>query len=127
MIMTNTKMTKRVAFNAIKEILVAQNETELVSVIDHEIELLDHKNAIRAKAQTKVQKENEILKEKILATMEPNVQYRASELYNLMKEDFQDKGYTSNKTNSLISQLKNENKVTRSVEKGIAYFTKVTE
>ena len=125
--MTNTKLTKRVAFNAIKEILVAQNETELVSVIDHEIELLDHKNATRAKAQTKTQKENEILKEKILATMEPNVQYRASEIYNLMKEDFQEKGYTSNKSNSLITQLKNENKVTRTEEKGVAYFTKVTE
>ena len=125
--MTNTKLTKRVAFNAIKEILVAQNETELVSVIDHEIELLDHKNATRAKAQTKTQKENEILKEKILATMDPNVQYRASEIYNLMKEDFQEKGYTSNKSNSLITQLKNENKVTRSEEKGVAYFTKVTE
>ena len=125
--MTNTKLTKRVAFNAIKEILVAQNETELVSVIDHEIELLDHKNATRAKAQTKTQKENEILKEKILATMEPNVQYRASEIYNLMKEDFQEKGYTSNKSNSLITQLKNENKVTRTEEKDVAYFTKVTE
>lgn len=125
--MTNTKMTKRVAFNAIKEILVAQNETELVSVIDHEIELLDHKNATRAKAQTKVQKENVILKEKILAAMEFGTQYRASEIYNLMKEDFEEKGYTSNKTNSLITQLKNEGKVTRTEVKGIAYFTKVTE
>ena len=125
--MTNTKMTKREAFEQLLVLAENANRSDLFDVVEHEIDLLDRKNATRAKAQTKTQKENEILKEKILATMEPNVQYRASEIYNLMKEDFQEKGYTSNKSNSLITQLKNENKVTRTEEKGVAYFTKVTE
>ncbi len=122
--MTNTKMTKREAFEQLLVLAENANRSDLFDVVEHEIDLLDRKNATRAKAQTKTQKENEILKEKILATMEPNVQYRASEIYNLMKEDFQEKGYTSNKSNSLITQLKNDGLVIRTEEKGIAYFSK---
>jgi hypothetical protein len=118
------KMTKKEVFGELKVLAENAKRADLVDAIEHEIELLEHKNAIRSKAETKVQKENKILKEKILAVMESGRLYRASEIYNLMSEDFQEKGYTSNKSNSLITQLKNDGLVTRSVEKGIAYFSK---
>lgn len=119
------KMTKKEVFGELKVLAESANRSDLVDAIDHEIELLERKNANRSKAETKVQKENKILKEKILAVMESGHLYRASEIYNLMSEDFQEKGYTSNKSNSLITQLKNEGLVSRTVEKGIAYFSKI--
>lgn len=119
------KMTKKEVFEELKVLAESANRSDLVDAISHEIELLERKNANRSKAETKVQKENKILKEKILTVMESGRLYRASEIYNLMREDFEEKGYTSNKSNSLITQLKNEGLVSRTVEKNIAYFSKI--
>lgn len=118
-------MTKREVFEELKVLAESANRSDLVYAVKHEIDLLDRKSSYRSKAETKVQKENKILKEKILAVMESGRLYRASEIYLLMKEDFQDKGYSSNKSNSLITQLKNDGLVARTEEKGIAYFSKI--
>ena len=122
--MASKKFTKREVFEELKVLAESANRSDLVVSIEHEIDLLDRKSSSRSKAETKTQKENKIFKEKILAAMESGRLYRASEIYNLMKEDFQEKGYTSNKSNSLITQLKNDGLVTRTEEKGIAYFSK---
>ena len=122
--MASKKFTKREVFEELKVLAESANRSDLVVSIEHEIDLLDRKSSSRSKTETKTQKENKIFKEKILAVMESGRLYRASEIYNLMKEELQEKGYTSNKSNSLITQLKNDGLVTRTEEKGIAYFSK---
>ena len=122
--MASKKFTKREVFEELKVLAESANRSDLVVSIEHEIDLLDRKSSSRSKAETKTQKENKIFKEKILTAMESGHLYRASEIYNLMKEEFQEKGYTSNKSNSLITQLKNDGLVIRTEEKGIAYFSK---
>ena len=122
--MTEKKLTKAVAFTQIKELLeqVGANE-ELVAVMAHEIELVNKKNTSRAKTQSKNQKANEELKEKILSIMDNETKYRVGEIYNLLP-DLKDKGFTVNKVNALVTQLKNEQKIIRTEIKGTAYFTK---
>lgn len=122
--MTEKKLTKAVAFTQIKELLeqVGANE-ELVEVMAHEIELVNKKNTSRAKTQSKNQKANEELKAQILNIMDNETQYRVSEIYELLPI-LKNKGFTVNKANALMTQLKNEQKVIRTEVKGTAYFTK---
>ena len=119
-----TLLTKAVAFTQIKELLeqVGANE-ELVEVMAHEIELVNKKNTSRAKTQSKNQKANEELKAQILNIMDNETQYRVSEIYELLPI-LKNKGFTVNKANALMTQLKNEQKVIRTEVKGTAYFTK---
>lgn len=112
-----TKMTKRDYFNQIlsKYPLTADEK----AFIDHELELLDRKNASGgAKAPTATQKANADLKALILDVMEDGTRYTITELGKLI-------GVESNqKVSALVRQLKMDNLVVRSEEKGKAYFTK---
>lgn len=56
------KMTKREYFNAIKAVLEAAGQDEMVSFIDHEIELLDKKANRKSDKPTATQIANEELK-----------------------------------------------------------------
>lgn len=76
---TTTKLTKRDHFNALLSITeVAENPT-LVAFINHELELLDKKNAADRKP-TAVQIANEGLRETILDFMEEGKGYTVSDL-----------------------------------------------
>ena len=73
------------------------------------------KNATRG--QTATQKENEVIKTKILETMEKGVSYTVTEIMKMV-------GLESNqKASALVRQLKDEDLVVRSEVKGKAYFT----
>ena len=112
-----TKMTKRDYFNQIlsKYPLTVDEK----AFIDHELELLERKNASGgAKAPTATQKANADLKVAILDSMDIGVRYTITELGKLI-------GVESNqKVSALVRQLKMDNLVIRSEEKGKAYFTK---
>lgn len=91
---------------------------ELVAFIDHEIELLERKNATKSGKPTANQVANEGLKEQIMSFLTDN---GASTVTQIMKGV----GLESNqKTSALVRQLKEGGLVIRSVEKGVAYFTK---
>ena len=80
-------------------------------------ELHAKKNATRG--QTATQKENEVIKEKILEKMEVGKSYTATEIQKLVGlESF-------NKATALVGQLKKDGLVVRSEIKGKAYFTLV--
>jgi hypothetical protein len=112
-------MTKRENYNAIRTILVAEGKTDLVAFIDHELELLDKKNKAPKKA-TKTQVENEGLKDKILGVLaSANAPMTATAIGEAL-------GLSVNKTSALLTQLKEDNSVTREVVKRKAYFS-VTE
>ena len=78
-------------------------------------ELHAKKNATRK--QTKAQAENEVIKTKILETMEKGVSYTVTEIMKMV-------GLESNqKASALVRQLKDDDLVVRSEVKGKAYFT----
>ena len=113
----STKVTKRMRFEQIKS-LVSDNE-ELVAFIDHEIELLNKKNS-RTGKPTKTQVENEAIKNTIFnalqATGKPMTvtQLLATEELN---------GLSNQKVSALLTQLRESNKVVRTVEKKVAYYS----
>lgn len=119
--MTNTKkMTKKDYFAQIK---ANYNLTEdEIKFIDHEVELLDRKNASGEKKQTKAQLENEEIKNNILSAMSANTAYTVSDM---LKSFICCADLSQNKVNALVKQLKDEGRVVRTEEKGRALFTKV--
>ena len=119
--MMEKKLTKRDYFKALLAIEeVAANE-ELVSFINHEMDLLARKNSAGEPKKTANQLANEELKQVILDRMEEGVKYTITEM-NASFEELAE--FTSSKVNALVTQLKNEGKVVRVEEKRRAYFYK---
>ena len=109
-------MTKRENYAEIRSILVSVNATDLIAFVDHEVALLDKKNKAPKKA-TKTQIENEALKDRILSVLS------ASEKPLTATEIATEMGVSVNKASALLTQLREDNSVVRSVEKRKAYFT----
>ena len=114
------RTTKRDNFNTIIGILENADRPDLVAVMAHEIELLDRKNANRSDKPTAAQKENVKIKSAILSALEPNRQYRCSEIKSLVPELAESVG--TQKTAALMNQLHAMGKVTKTVDKRVVYF-----
>ena len=112
-----TKVTKRMRFEQIKS-LVSDNE-ELVAFIDHEIELLDKKNS-RSGKPTKTQVENETIKNTIFNTLQ--IAGKPMTVTQLLAAE-ELKGLSNQKVSALLTQLRDVNKVVRTVEKKVAYYS----
>ena len=111
------KVTKRMRFEQIKA-LVSDNE-ELVAFIDHEIELLNKKNS-RTGKPTKTQVENEAIKNTIFNTLQATGKpMTVTQL--LATEDLN--GLSNQKVSALLTQLRENGKVVRTVEKKVAYYS----
>ena len=120
--MENKKMTKKETINLLIDILMGDKEVEDVQIfIDfliHERELLERKSS--NSGQTKLQKENEILKEKIVETLkELNKFSTITEIQESNKELIDLK---NQKMTALLTQLVNAKIVERVVDKKKAYF-----
>lgn len=120
--MENKKMTKKETINLLIDVLMGDKEVEDVQIfIDfliHERELLERKSS--NSGQTKLQKENEILKEKIVETLkELNKFSTITEIQESNKELIDLK---NQKMTALLTQLVNAKIVERVVDKKKAYF-----
>ena len=120
--MANKKMTKRDYFNELLEIAEVKENKAMVEYINHELELLEKKNASKSSAETKTQKENAGIKENLLNEMESGKAYTISDM---LKELPCCKELTNQKVSALVRQLIAEDKVVRIEEKRKAYFSKV--
>lgn len=119
--MTNSKkMTKRDYFNILRASYpeTAENYNEVIDFIDHELELLEKKNAAEKKP-TAVQIANDGIKSAILKGMEPNRLYTITEL---IKEIPECADMTNQRVSALVRQLKEDHKIDRVEEKRKAYF-----
>ena len=113
--MATNKMTKKDYF---KMAIAETSNAELIAFFNHEIELLERKNSPSTHKETATQKANADLKSKILDVMDEGTRYTITELGKLI-------GIESNqKVSALVRQLKMDNLVIRTEEKGKAYFTK---
>lgn len=118
--MTNTRITKKDRFNELLALDSVKANPELVAFIDHEIELLERKNATSGERKpTKTQLANEGIKADILALFAAGQPLTCSELIKL---DSSLAEFSSQKIVALIHQLVKEGKLTREVVKGKAFF-----
>ena len=126
MIMTK-KITKREMFamvSAVVEKAEIENKAEMLKFIEHEIELLEKKSS--KSGQTKTQKENEILKEEILAELkEINKPVTVSDFQAVTR--FAPPEFSNQKISALLNQLVKENRVHKEVIKKKSYFSVVAE
>ena len=100
-----------------EEILATLTNDEHKEFIKSRIEALDKKSSSRK--PTAEQKEAVENAEAILANMEPEVLYTATNLHE-MTPSLADKHFAY--VNALVKKLKDEGKIERIVEKGKAYF-----
>ena len=108
------KMTKRDYFTAILNTYPLTDAEK--DFVKHEIELLEKKNSAERKPTTK-QTENAELKAKILATMEPNRLYTATEVQK-------EYGIESNqRASALLRQMIADGTIVRTEDKRKAYFS----
>lgn len=112
------KPTKRDNYNALLGIPAVSGNPALVDFINHEIELLDKKNASEKKP-TSHQTENETIKATILDYMDSGVKYTITDIIKLVPccADL-----TNQRVSALVRQLVSEGSITRVEEKRKAYF-----
>lgn len=113
------KLTKKDKFNMLKEIVVGLGNDMLVEFIDNELSLLEKKSS--KSTQTKTQVENEKIKDLIVDML---VELGKPVSITELQKSNDNLGVLSNqKISSLLTQLKEENRVVRVEEKKKAYFT----
>ena len=120
--MENKKMTKKETINLLIDVLMGNKEVEdmqmFIDFLTHERELLEKKSS--NSGQTKTQKENEILKEKIVETLKElnkfstitEIQEKSTELADLSNQ----------KISALLKQLVDTNVIEKVIDKKKAYF-----
>lgn len=116
--MTTSKMTKKDYFNAIRAIVI--DNQELVDFIDREIELLNRKSSSKRKP-TERQIENEGLKNLIIETLMKNDTLMSIPELQAAIPAFAD--FKPQKISALLIALRKEKKVKRIHVKKVAYFT----
>ena len=122
--MTNTtvKVTKKDRFMEIMEIATDLGREDLVDFCKHEIDLLNKKKS----KETKNQAENTVLMETLLEElMEIGKAVTISEFMKL-SETVAEKELSNQKVSSLFAKMK-DNTINRTVIKGKAYFSAITE
>ena len=123
--MENKKMTKREMFAELTKVVngtEVTNKEELLNFIAHEVELLNKKNS-RSGKPTKTQVENEEIKTKIFEVLlVSNKPMTVTQL--LATEELS--GLSNQKVSALLTQLRKDTKVVRTVEKKVAYYSTVT-
>ena len=106
-------MTKMEAYEAIKA-MVAENE-ELVAFVEHEQELLVKRNSKKSDSMTKTQKENLVIKEKIVTVLGESDGMTATMVSEVV-------GITLAKATALLTQLVKSGIVERIQEKKTVIF-----
>ena len=121
--MENKKMTKKETINLLIDVLMGNKEVEdmqiFVDFLTHERELLEKKSS--NSGQTKTQKENEVIKDKIVDTLKGLD--RPVMITELQEANAELANFSNQKISALLTQLVNSKVVNRVVDKKKAYFT----
>ena len=119
--MAEKKITKRESFTEIRNVLMEKGYDRLAKVMEHDLELLEKKNASKSANPTPTQVANGKIKEEILECMglEPHRMFTISEM---MKAFPCCEGMANQRVSALVRQLKEDGKVERIEDKRKAYF-----
>lgn len=116
------KMTKKDYFNTIATIVAnsqVENKEDIQAFISHELELLAKKSS--KSGQTKTQKENEVLIEKVFdALAEVGSAVTITELQSANAEMGE---YSNQKLSALMKKLVDAGRVIKTVDKKRSYFS----
>ena len=120
--MENKKMTKKETINLLIDVLVGNKEVEdmqiFVDFLTHERELLEKKSS--NSGQTKTQKENEVIKDKIVETLKGLGKYAT--ITEIQESNEELSAYSNQKISALLKQLVDTQIVEKMVDKKKAYF-----
>jgi hypothetical protein len=128
--MTNTKLTKKEVFGEMRDIFSNMQRDDLVTFVDHELELLAKKSNARTSGITKGQKENEVIKGIIYNELHKlNKPVTITELMNaseVISQYVTENGnkLTNQKISALLKKLVEEDKtITKVIDKRKTYFS----
>ena len=120
--MENKKMTKKETINLLIDVLMGNKEVEdmqiFIDFLTHERELLEKKSS--NSGQTKTQKENEIIKEKIVETLKELNKYATITDIQTANEELS--AYSNQKISALLKQLVDNKEIEKVIDKKKAYF-----
>ena len=120
--MENKKMTKVQTINLLIDVLNGVQEVEdmqiFVDFLVHERELLEKKSS--NSGQTKIQKENEVIKEKIMATLRDLDKYAT--ITDIQEANAELGAYSNQKISALLKQLVDNKEISKMIDKKKAYF-----
>ena len=114
------KITKKDRYLEIRSLIL--DRPDLVEFIDHEIELVEKKNASRSLKPSKSATENAVLADSVLAVMKEGNRYTITEIQSLTPEL---DGLSNQRVTAIVRLLMKSGEVIRTEEKSKAYFTKV--
>lgn len=115
------KVTKKENFTAIIEVLKTAGRSDLVSVMEHEIELLDKKNSYKSNTPTTNQVENAEIAESLPTVLEAGKWYRLSEIKALVPALENASG--TQRIAVICRKLEAEGVLTKMVEKRVIYYS----
>lgn len=126
---TSKRVTKATHFNRLLTIAEVANNPDLVEFINHELELLERKNASPngEKKMTATQKENVGIKEAILSFMEIGKRYTVGDI---IKDCPECEGLSTSKVSAILRQMREDvgtGEIRRIEDKRKTYFEKVGE
>lgn len=120
--MENKKMTKKETINLLIDVLMGNKEVEdmqiFVDFLTHERELLEKKSS--NSGQTKTQKENETIKEKIVETLKGLGKYAT--ITEIQEANAELSEYSNQKISALLKQLVDSQVIDKMIDKKKAYF-----
>ena len=120
--MENKKMTKKETINLLIDVLMGNKEVEdmqiFIDFLIHEKELLEKKSS--NSGQTKTQKENETIKEKIVETLKELNKYATITDIQTANEELS--AYSNQKISALLKQLVDNKEIEKIIDKKKAYF-----
>lgn len=118
---TTKKLTKRDRFEALLKMSEVQANPDMVTFIEHEIELLAKKNAGDKKPTAK-QMENDTVKQVILdeMTANPDKLYTVTDLIKGVPELAD---YSNQRVSALLRQMIEANTVVKTIDKRKSYFS----
>lgn len=121
--MTNEKAkkaTKKDNFNRLLKIEAVRNDSALVEFIEHELDLLNRKNASDRKLTGNAAENVELKKEVLeILSAEPNRLFTATEVWKKMKDW---EKFSNQRVSSLLRQLIDDGKVTKTKDKKKSLF-----
>ena len=128
------KKTKKDFYMEMVEIFQELGKGEYVDFCNHQIELLDKKST-GSKGLTKIQKENETIKDMILEELAKHQGENGITITELLKQSdvlsnyvtVEGKNITNQKLSALMKKLVDEKTVSRTTDKKISYFKIIGE
>ena len=118
---TTEKLTKKQKFTMLMGIDAVKENDVLREFVEHELELLEKKNASKSTKVTAKQEQNSAIGEQVVDFMSANTLYTMSEL--LKKVPGLPEDMSLPRLTRIVTDMVNDGRIVRTVDKRKAYFS----